>query len=480
MSGVLAVAGVAYLVPSSIDLLIAAVVGAGLLAAMSANPTATITALVLLTPLQVVLLATLLRVGAPVGLVRAAGNWNELALIALLVATFRAVATTSHRLDAMDRMAVAFVGLVGGYFLLALQPVVPLFPDAPRTLLPLLTSLRSNVGFVLVFLAVRHLPLDRDDRRRIATSAMVVGAVVGGLAVVETVDTATWQRFVGNTLGVRDYAQQVLGKGGLVGYSRVTGVQVDAVRAGSLLFQAITLGFFLLLPLSLALHRWLRRSEPRLLLAIAGSGAGALLTFTRSAVLGAAVLVLSAVWALPAGVGNRRAKTLVTSAGVVASGLWLASSIGLLERFASATARTDVSTQKHLDRSLEALRVLLDRPLGLGLGTGPTTSGRTDTATSLVAENSYLQVGLEVGVVGMLLFTALLALVVVAAFRRARTVTDDGGLVGGVAAAALGLFVGGFFLHVWTNIPTSWTFWAVAGLALPAADRRRPLASSPP
>lgn len=465
-------AAVAFLVPGLIDDLLAVVVGLALGVAMWRRPDRTLQALLLVMPLQVVILSLVLSAGVPASLVKAAGNWNELALVVLMGVAIRHGLRAGHRLDALDRLGLAYAALVVAYLVVPLlaRPFMDLLPQAPDDPVVLLASLRTNIGFVLLFLAVRHLPLSDASLRRLTTTAVVVAAVVGGLTVIETVSPDAWQRFFRSTIGVADYSRRVLGStGGLVGSTRVTGISGSAIRAGSVLFQAITLGFFLLPGMALALHRWLVRADLRTFLAVTATLAGVLLTFTRSAVLAAAVLVLSTTWLLPKTVASRRIRSAVTSVGAVVAGLWLASSVGLVERFTASIEGSDPSTVAHVARTSNGWDQLLAHPLGLGLATGPTASGRIASDARVLSENAYLQVGLEVGVIGMVLFLAFVLAVVVAAARRGRTIRDSI-LPGAIAAAGAGLVVGGMFLHVWTNFATAWTFWGLAGLALRVRD----------
>ena len=73
----------------------------------------------------------------------------------------------------------------------------------------------------------------------------------------------------------------------------------------------------------------------------------------------------------------------------------------------------------------------------------------------------------------MIVFTALLIALLVA-LRRAE-VDDDPSfpLARALFAVGVALAIGGVFQHIWTEFPVAWTFWAAAGLAVAAADRRR-------
>lgn len=434
------------------------------------HPDRAILALVVVMPFQVVLFSAVYNAGAPAALVRSAGNWNELVVVMLFALATTNVLRERRTFDTLDRLALTYVGLATIYLLLPLllRPVVgDLLSSANVPPVALAASYRTNVGFVVLLLAVRHLDLPLASRERILRAVLAVGAVVAALAVVQWLEPAMWQRVLRETIGVGRFAQDVLGsKTTLVGASTVSGIEEERFRVGSVLFQAITLGFFLLPSLAAAMQSWLHRHGPRSLAMAALTGAGVLLTFTRSAVLGAATLLMATLPSLPARRSTRRQRAAIGAISAMAAGLWAASSLGLIARFTAGIQGTDPSAEGHISRSLRGLRIVLARPLGLGLGTGPTT-GRGGEASPILSENAYLQVGIEMGVVTMVVFILLLGTIVVTGFRAART-ADGSLLAGAVATAGLGLAVGGFFLHVWTNLPTAWTFFALAGLGLPA------------
>jgi hypothetical protein len=127
-------------------------------------------------------------------------------------------------------------------------------------------------------------------------------------------------------------------------------------------------------------------------------------------------------------------------------------------------------TADHWTATRAGFDALVAQPFGRGLGTAPGVGNRFDVSGTLTAEDSYLQVGDEDGVVTMAIFIVLLALL---ATRLVRAPPDVGGDVhaSALGAAAFALMVGGLFLHVWLDFSTALLFWGCAGIALPAASR---------
>jgi O-antigen ligase len=111
------------------------------------------------------------------------------------------------------------------------------------------------------------------------------------------------------------------------------------------------------------------------------------------------------------------------------------------------------------------LRLLLDEPRGFGLGTSPSVGARFGFQQTFVSDNSYLQVGNELGVVMMVLFIALM----VTLLRRLRAAYRSppfDPLAAAFWAAGIGLSVVAMIHQVWLSIPVSWLFFLGCGIAL--------------
>ena len=101
-------------------------------------------------------------------------------------------------------------------------------------------------------------------------------------------------------------------------------------------------------------------------------------------------------------------------------------------------------------------------PWGGGLGTGFAASARAG-AEARIAENAYLDVALQ----GGLLALALLLVVVGLLWRTLWRHRPWDDLAVAAAAGLLGLTVGGLLLHTWQMLETSWLVLALAGLSVP-------------
>lgn len=112
-------------------------------------------------------------------------------------------------------------------------------------------------------------------------------------------------------------------------------------------------------------------------------------------------------------------------------------------------------------------------PEGTGPGTAGLASIRNDKQGTILNENYYLQIGTEVGVMGLLLFLAILFVVGRRLYRlRASPFTLA------VFASFIGLLVTNMLVHIWSNEAVAYTWWGLAALALasklPPARAKRP------
>lgn len=110
----------------------------------------------------------------------------------------------------------------------------------------------------------------------------------------------------------------------------------------------------------------------------------------------------------------------------------------------------------------ESLEDIAAEPLGTGPGTAGLASIRNDKKTVL-NENYYLQTAQETGVVGLVLFLAMLVIVAFRLLQRANTQQLTAiALLAGLA----GLVITNFLAHIWANEAVAYTWWGLAGLVL--------------
>jgi O-antigen ligase len=240
----------------------------------------------------------------------------------------------------------------------------------------------------------------------------------------------------------------------------------DIIRVGSVLLSPLTLGFNLYLAWALSL-RLLSGRRPQFWSLVAGGLAGTaiLVTLTRSAVLGGLVVALFSVLLASSRHSRGRVRVGFLLLAVAALFAPLAGSTTLGQRTSEAAQGSDVSAQAHVTAFRAGVDAIVQHPLGRGLGTQPGIGSRFGVNGTVTAEDYYLGLGDEVGVVSGVLFIAVVVLLLVELRRRARASGAVGSFAGAVWAAGMGLAVGALFLHIWLDVALSLSFWGVAALA---------------
>lgn len=261
-----------------------------------------------------------------------------------------------------------------------------------------------------------------------------------------------------------------------LGYSLERGVKPnffiddkpDLPRIMSTLRDPNSLGAYLILPITLLSLAWARRPKARTLL----SGLLLLhvwalfLTFSRSAWLGAMLSVgLALLWT-----HKEQTKQFTKK-------YWLFLVVGLVSLLVLVFAlrdqyviqnvvfHSDENTQMtdsnnlHVDLAKQGIDGIVDDPEGHGPGTAGLVSIRTKTDVVLT-ENYFIQIGYEVGIVGLGLFVWLMAFLLHQLWRIKTTVSTA------QIAGFLGITVCSLLLLTWSNEAVSATWWIFAGLAV--------------
>jgi hypothetical protein len=302
----------------------------------------------------------------------------------------------------------------------------------------------------------------------------VVGAIVAGLAVLEFLAPDVWDRFCVQTLHVPRYWIEVLDYKDvydpttIIHHLSVAGREL--VRPGSVFIDALQLGFYLLIPLGIAVEAILRQRTRAAYLLAGLYGVALLFANVRSAQIGALIIGILAVRPGPGRSPAVRVRfMLVLAAGAVLL-LPAAASSGFTNRAAAVGQGQDTSTSLHWSSTREGIETLIEHPLGLGLGTQPGVGTRFQVQGTLTAENSYIGLGDELGVVTMVLFVAFV-IVLIRRLGQARRTRPDS-FVDAVRPTVIGVSVGAIFLHAWLYYSVGSTLLALAGVALGAAVTR--------
>ncbi|MBP6041412.1 O-antigen ligase family protein [Candidatus Saccharibacteria bacterium] len=317
-------------------------------------------------------------------------------------------------------------------------------------------GLRTNLSFLVIFVVGYFLSpkLKEPQIDLLYKIALIMGGLVAISALAQLVLPAGWFNF------------DLVGIGGDV--SKIQDSSIS--RLHGLMSGPLQLGSYLVLPFALGLVRlrgWHRVSYSALVLI------AILLSYSRAALVaaGAAMAVLM--------VFNYRHKlsrrlviggataVLVFGAGVLVLALqWRPLSL-LVFHAEPGKALSESSTADHFEYSFEAAKDLAEDPLGDGPGTaGPASAF---SGEERITENYFLQIGLEVGVVGMLVFIDITFLVAKKLFDQKNAT---------LLASFVGINLMNLLLHTWTDTATAWTWWLLAGVSLGQIALSKPLKRS--
>ncbi len=232
-----------------------------------------------------------------------------------------------------------------------------------------------------------------------------------------------------------------------------------------------------------------------------------LLTFSRAAWLAAAVMTAVA---FSRRFSAKKFKRFFVWGGLSVVGVFVIAAV----IFPQVVFRLS-STRGHLERPIEAIALMAHHPLGMGLGTAGPASNRfnepcvflrpqddpswaksqpslcvfvgpkqvqpTDHVCScpFLPENWYLQIGVELGVVGMVLFVVLVVMVLRRLGMNNEQWTMDNGsrnyplsiihypFIFAVFLSFLGISIAALFLHAWEDAAVAYAGWILVAAALP-------------
>ena len=104
---------------------------------------------------------------------------------------------------------------------------------------------------------------------------------------------------------------------------------------------------------------------------------------------------------------------------------------------------------------------IIKKPLGTGVGSAGPASARNELGEVRIAENYYIQIGQEIGIVGMLLFIAFNIMVAIELWRR-----RSHQVAKVLLASLIGITFVNMLSHAWTDDTLAYIWWTLAGFAL--------------
>ena len=384
-------------------------------------------------------LAALYAAGVRGSTLTAIAAWKEILL---------AVALAHVGLDAWRARRLPFRFGVTDWLALGFGALVVLYALIPQSALDGLAghkaiglALRHDLVPVAAYFLGRSLLLGREDLRRIGWTLLGVAAFVAGIGLIDVYAVSIgWWR----TNGVVDYFHRQLGynyhgtgvrtepDGSVYGLPEnfiynVGGDKPFLRRLVSVFLSPLASGYVFVVALLLAFR--VRRAALALSVLVA---AGLLWTFSRSSLvaLAAGLVIFAAV--------RRSPIPLVAAIAVIAVAIgWahLFPKIGPTGTFTkvdrtyqqaigkngpkdfSASSTSEPSLHEHWLALKDGVHTMIHHPQGYGLGNVGQTASRTGTPLK-AGESNYTELGVELGVLGALLWTAWGLAVLIGLIRK--------------------------------------------------------------
>ena len=387
--------------------------------------------------------------------------WKEAVLLLILALACKEIVQKAKmpRLDMFDWLILT---------MLILSVMVTAMTDGDWKLY--LFGFKYDFIPLAAFVILRRVQWSDAFRKRLISVLLIVGIVVAAFGIA----TLAFPSSFFSLFGYSDLHSLYVPNGPLAAFQQIESLGVRRIQ--STMSGPNQLGLWLLLPWSIALLR--RRYMFLILIAIA-----ILLTFSRSAWIASGVIFLIVLFkSVPR-------KVFFYALGGLFSASLLAFMV--LYSFAPDIVMRSASNSNHLARPLEAIEVMKENPLGLGLGTAGPASNRVSDACvhlpegsdaswasdrpdlcvftgdiqvqphgrvcncPLLPENWYLQMGVEMGILGFVLFITLIIFVLL------RLRSSPYALL-----PFVGISIAALFLHAWEGSAVAYTTWILAAVSL--------------
>lgn len=272
-----------------------------------------------------------------------------------------------------------------------------------------------------------------------------------------------------------------------IGYGRdtITAYQTvdqnsNYVRIQSTLRGPNPLGAYLIIIIPALLIGFRKRWWPQAAL-LAGSLTVLFYSYSRSAWLGLATAlgVLAYI-----SIRSQRLRKNLTIAGlalvfILPAAIYTGRDNQFIQKAVFHTDETSLSPQSSNEQRTSAIQRgvhdVVHEPFGRGPGSAGPSSLRNDQP-GRIAENYYLQIGQELGWVGLALFLAINAVLVVLLWRR-----RNAPLVKILLASFAGITLINLLSHAWTDETLTLLWWGMSGIAVATfgSKQERPKTMSP-
>lgn len=444
-----------------LERLLGAAAGVAVFAVLVRRPLLALHATFFVVPVSVALLSLTYSSGVPAGVVRFGALGKDAVAVALFVAGARVDHRRNRRFTTVDRAGIAYLALVGLWYLLTpLVAVGSLAGDAR------LVAARELTIFVLVFLGVRWLSPDAVERSKLLVSMVSAASVLALIGVYQRFNRAAFVEFLLVDLDVDRYYREVAGLSGGPLREQLAWLFAEPFRVVSLLMAPFGYADITVTGFAGATALLAGRGHRRLALAaVVLLAYGTVISGTRINMVALAAVLF--VMLLDRRGMSERTRVQVFALSLIVIVAFVPTVLG------SRLLGDDntVSNEGHRNELTTAIEQISDRPIGYGLGSDGSVQRRFENVDT-VSGNAILGIGIQAGVVTMGAFLVFLAAVFRELERRRRLPVVDVAtrvgflaLVGGVVAVSTH--------NGWTDLTSGGFVWATIALGLGAVDDGR-------
>jgi hypothetical protein len=444
-----------------------AVIGLILVLMIWRYPLIGMTMLIVIGALHTFLMVLVFHFAQSTLVLRVAQVWKEAVIFVLLA---KVIERAFHR-RSMPRIHILdlmiFLFLVSGVVYLA-------YPSSlsETTFFTKLFGLRADAFFLLAYFIGRGIPINKRKLRVLIIAFGLTAFVVAIPAALQFVAPGVTNSFF-ERISFPEYMEIQRGDQAVQFVVRERYVSGAAIpRSSSFFLSDLALAFYTLLsvPLAISLFFNLVRLKDKLLAHVLfiASAITSILTGTRSALIALLpALVAQAV---------RGRKLLLSLFVVLQVGLVLLLVIYFMEitpdLLRDIFSPGEASVQGHLSALDQSIEVILEEPMGRGLGTAGQIAQRFTPQQGITNESWYLQIATEIGILPALLFLLITVGFCLVAFLKFGSVNDPWlkSLCLGMAGATIGFGLVSITLHAWEGLTTSIVFWLFAGFVVRAQD----------
>jgi len=374
--------------------------------------------------------------------------WKDVLIILLLLFTAIGIFSKTQLRnfllkDRLNQLIIAYA-LVHFITILAFKPE----PVAANF------ALKTNLGFLALLIAaqaVSWLYQPTKVARTLSTIILVSGGVVAVFGTLQAlVLPPDWLKSFG------------YGPGTILPFLPISGSS-EFTRILATLGGPNQLGQYLIIPITVA--SWLAVSQRKywLLILLVPMLISLFFSFSRSAWLGVAA---SMAVLLLAQIGWKKFAITILSLAIIGTGLVfsLAKSTNnqtfnlLVHHGSNEQSTSNVERSTAIQTAVTEIR---QHPFGIGPGRAGPASFQLRRTTGFITENYYLQLALEIGLIGLGLFLVILVLVGLKLWAGPKL-----GLGVPLAASLVGISVVNLFLHGWADSTSALVWWGTVGLII--------------